>query len=47
MFGNLTIKARLIFVIGLLSVLAVVIGFLGMRGMSQQMRACVPCTRID
>ena len=34
MLKNLTIKARLIFVISFLSVLAVVIGFLGLRGMS-------------
>ena len=34
MFGNLTIKARLIVTISLLSVLLVVIGLLGLRGMS-------------
>jgi methyl-accepting chemotaxis protein len=34
MLKNLTIKSRLIFVISFLSVLAVVIGFLGLRGMS-------------
>jgi methyl-accepting chemotaxis protein len=34
MLKNLTIKSRLIFVISFLSVLAVAIGFLGLRGMS-------------
>ncbi len=34
MFGNLTIKARLIFTISLLSVLLIVVGFFGLRGMS-------------
>src|SRR5512135_449598 len=34
MFANLTIKARLIFTISLLSVLLIVVGFLGLRGMS-------------
>ena len=33
MLNNLTVKSRLIFVIGFLSVLAVIIGFLGLRGM--------------
>ncbi|BCB26106.1 hypothetical protein SKTS_09920 [Sulfurimicrobium lacus] len=33
MFSNLTIKSRLIFVIGLLSVLLVCVGLLGLRGM--------------
>jgi methyl-accepting chemotaxis protein len=33
MFGNVTIKAKLIFVIGFLSVLLIAIGFLGLRGM--------------
>ncbi|BCB27558.1 chemotaxis protein [Sulfurimicrobium lacus] len=35
MFGNLSIKARLVFVISFLSALAIVIGLLGLRGMSQ------------
>jgi methyl-accepting chemotaxis protein-1 (serine sensor receptor) len=34
MLKNLTIKSRLIFVISFLSVLAIIIGFLGLRGMS-------------
>ena len=34
MFGNLTIKTRLIFTISLLSVLLIVVGFFGLRGMS-------------
>lgn len=33
MFANLSIKTRLIFVIGLLSFLSVAIGYLGVRGM--------------
>ena len=35
MFKNLTIKSRLIFVIGFLSILLVVIGMLGLSGMSK------------
>ena len=34
MFSNMTIKAKLIYVIGFMSVLLVIVGFLGLRGMS-------------
>lgn len=35
MFKNLTIKARLIYLIAFLSVVLAVIGFLGLRGLGQ------------